>query len=118
MSAQDLFSVADQCELARMGISDVLAQRRSRSRFPAERLLEAAAEGQLTGPDLADPYSPEELPIQLDGREATEPEARALADLIVDGALVWLGRRITPTAAGRELLARWARYQRIGGEQG
>lgn len=117
MSTPDLFSISDQCELARLGIADARAQRRPRSDFPAERLLEVAADGQLSGPDLADPDSPDELPIQVDGREATDSEARALADLIVSGDLAWFGRRIALTARGRALLDHWTRYQRLGGDQ-
>lgn len=112
MSA-DLFTVADYCQLAMWGIADIPAPRQQRSRWPAERLLEAARDGALFGPNLADPDSPDDLPIRLDGRELSEPEARLLADLLDADRLVWLGTRITLTARGRALLDQWTRYQRI-----
>ncbi len=114
MSA-NTFTVADQILLSSWGIADADAPR-PRSPWATERVLEAAADGSLTGPDLADPV--DELPIRLDGREVTEPEARAVTNLLVEGNLAWCGGRITLTTAGRELLDRWARYQRMGGEQG
>lgn len=119
MSA-DQFTVADYCQLAMWGIADIPAPRQQRSHWPAERLLEAARDGALTGPDLADPDSPDELPIRIDGREISESEARLFADLIVGGQLVWIGTRIALTADGRALLDQWTRYQRIphfGGDQ-
>lgn len=120
MSA-DLFTVADYCDLARWGIADIPAPRQQRSSWPTERLLEAARDGALTGPDLADPNSPDEIGLRIDGRELSESEVRLLADLIEADRLVWLGIRITLTVRGRALLDRGTRYQRIphlgGGEQ-
>jgi hypothetical protein len=100
---RDDFTIADQITLANWGVADA-SERRPRSGDPLVRVLQAAADGMLIGPDLAAPDSPDELPIEIDGREASETEARAVADGIVDGHLVWIGCRIAITAAGRGVL--------------
>lgn len=115
MSANpDLFTVADQAFLAQYGIADVEAPR-PRSQWAYERVLEAASDGSLTATDLD---APVELPIRLDGRQASESETRAVANLRAEGALGLDGFRIALTLAGHELLNRWARLQRFGGDQG
>lgn len=96
------FTIADQITLANWGVAD--APVRARSGEPLVRVLQAAADGALLGPDLTAPDSPDELPIEIDGREASEIEAAGVADGIVDGHLVWIGRRIAITALGRALL--------------
>lgn len=115
MSA-NTFTVADQILLAQWGIADV-EDPRPRSQWAYERVLEAAADGSLTAPDFG-PDAPEDLPVLLDGREATAAEARAIANLRAEGDLLLDGTRIALTLAGRELLNRWALFQRFGGEQG
>lgn len=113
MSATEIFTVADHCQLFRWRIADAPASR-LRSGWPVERLLDAAGDGVLLGSDTADPDDPDEGSLSIDNREVTEDESRALVDLLVDGYLVWIGIRIALTAHGRELLVR---YQHIGGEQ-
>lgn len=107
MSA-NTFTVADQILLSSWGIADA-EDPRPRSQWAYERVLEAAADGSLTAPEFE--------PVLLDGREATDAEARAIANLRAEGDLLLDGTRIALTLAGRELLNRWALFQRFGGEQ-
>ncbi len=77
------------------------------SRFLRTCLLDAATDGQLIGDDLRS--TAPDLVVRLGGCELTQPEYRVLADLLCSDHLVWIGQRITVTAAGRELLNRpWA----------
>ena len=103
------FTSEDLALLAAEGIADAEAET-VWSGWPPERLLQAAAAEELTGPDLL-VFTEEFIPVRLAGREITEDEARPLADLISTGHLVWVGRQIAATASGRELLARWSSYR-------
>lgn len=114
MSGADLFTVADQVFLSSQGIAEAPPAAGISSGWAPERVLAAAAAGELTGPNLAT-FTDLDVPVRLAGREITEPEARALADLVCAGHVVWIGSRITATAGGRELLARWAQYRPRGG---
>lgn len=110
----DTFTVADHIQLDLWGIADA-PMSRPRSAWTPERVLEAAADGTLTAPELASPDSPDEISFEIDGRIASQQEVRAVVELLVTDFVAWTGRRIALTTAGREVLSRWMKFRPIAG---
>jgi hypothetical protein len=69
-----------------------------------KRLLRAAADGQLVGDDLRSIVP--KLVVRIGGLALTSSEYAVLVDLLSSDHLVWIGQRITVTAAGRQRLER------------
>lgn len=81
----------------------------ARSEWAPERMLQVAADGQLTARPVAG--SEDLMAVVADGRSATIQEHAAIEDLLHSDHLVVIGRRFALTATGRATLARWSKYQ-------
>lgn len=93
-----------------LGIAPVEDEPVQRSSWATERVLQAACEGAV----LLDPQPglfDAEIRIEIDGRNATEVEARALVELTSNGYVDFVGDRVTCSESGGRLLARWAKYR-------
>lgn len=73
--------------------------------FSAERILQAAAEGTLTAPDLD--RDDDRSYVAIGSTELTGEDMPPLDELLWSGHLTWVGAVIAPTVLGRDLLARW-----------
>lgn len=87
-----------------------------RSEWEPERILQAAADGELHVYGLDEGWSI--VRLWIDGRTVTVDEQEHINDLVISEHLVIVGTRVALTALGRETLARWAKYQRIQRKRG
>lgn len=110
----------DQVWLAEVGVADAPVVNLA-SNWVAERVLQAAAAGVLTGPNLDGLTDQEQPVVRLGDRPVSGVEAEAMSDMAAWGLVVWVGCRITATAAGRERLVLWAQrrsqLRRKGGDR-
>lgn len=81
----------------------------ARSEWTPERMLQVAADGQLTARPVAG--SEDLMAVVADGRSATIQEHAAIEDLLRSDHLTVIGRRFALTATGRATLARWSKYR-------
>lgn len=93
------------CDLA-------FGERGARSRWPYERVLQAAQDDAVTVTDQD---------LTVDGRAGEPGELRALASLVRSGLVELVptdnpgAARVVLTEDGRAQLVRWARYTPLGG---
>lgn len=87
-----------------------------RSEWEPERILQAAADGELRVYGLDEGW--DVVRLWIDGRTVTVDEQEHINDLVISEHLVIVGTRVALTALGRETLARWAKYQRIQRKRG
>lgn len=86
-----------------------------RSEIVPERVLQAAADGELQLCGLDESWKI--VRVYLDQRPVTVREQEYINELITDGHLAIIGTRIALTAFGRETLARLSNLDRKQGEQ-
>ncbi|MER7011517.1 hypothetical protein ABT324_08835 [Saccharopolyspora sp. NPDC000359] len=88
----------------------------ARSEWEPERLLQAAADGELHVYGVTEDWSV--VRLWIDGRPITVDEQEYVIDMLGD-FLVFIGTRVALTAHGREILAYWTRVNKLDrGEQG
>ncbi|MGW5642210.1 hypothetical protein ACWEV3_10990 [Saccharopolyspora sp. NPDC003752] len=87
-----------------------------RSEIVPERVLQAAADGELQVSGLDEGW--EIVRVYLDQRPVTVREQEYINELITEDHLVIIGTRIALTAFGRETLARWSKNSDLKGKRG
>lgn len=104
-----MWSAHDRAICTEAGIGIDPPEQSERSSWAPERLLQAAAEGQLLAPHPRR-CTASEIAVFVDGRAASEVESRALVDLIESGLLDWFDVEVRPSPQGSRMLAQWSRY--------